>query len=139
MAQEKGGAGGPLEGRRRSLFGGGAGAALRDSWLAKNWQTLLVLGMIVLLAFFIRSYFVYGASVDNGNLFSGGSDSYYHQRVIDYVSSTGHHLVDDPALNYPFGMRNPRLPLYDWSCAVTGMIGSALTGTPVEAATSYVL
>jgi dolichyl-diphosphooligosaccharide--protein glycosyltransferase len=95
--------------------------------------------MIVFLAFFIRSYFVYSASVDNGFLVSGGSDSYYHMRVIDVVTSTGQHLVYDPLLNYPMGIRNERPPLYDWSVAVVGMFVSSVTGIATSTAVGYSL
>jgi len=89
--------------------------------VGKNWQTTFILVMIILLAFFVRAYFAWGPSVDNGYLVSGGSDSYYHETVIDHVVATGQHLVTDPMLNYPWGIRNERPPLYDWSVAVSGM------------------
>lgn len=126
-----------MKDRFRSV--GNLGNRLRDSWIGSNWNTLLVLVMIVFIAFFIRSYFVYSASVDNGFLVSGGSDSYYHMRVIDHVTDTGHHLVQDPLLNYPFGMRNARPPLYDWSVAVFGMFMSSITGMATSTAVGYSL
>ena len=101
---------------------------LSNSWIGRNWQTVLVLAMLVFLALFVRSYFAYSTSVDNGYLVSGGSDSYYHMRVIDHAVATGDHLVFDDMLNYPGGMRNPRPPLYDWSVAVFGMFLSTITG-----------
>jgi asparagine N-glycosylation enzyme membrane subunit Stt3 len=112
---------------------------LKGSWFAKNWQTTLVLIMILGLAFFIRVYFAYPLSVDNGFLVSGGSDSYYHMRVIDHVVSTGQHLVFDDMLNYPNGMRNARPPLYDWSVAVTGMGLNSVFGIPQDDAVGYSL
>lgn len=99
------------------------------SWIGRNWHTVIILATILLVAFFVRTYFGYSISVDNGFAVSGGSDSYYHERVIDYVMGTGEHLVYDPMLNYPGGMRNARPPLYDWSVAVTG---SFLTAFGVE-------
>ncbi len=114
-------------------------ADLNQSWLGKNWQIVVVLAFLVFLAFFIRSYFVYGLSLDNGYLVSGGSDSYYHERVIDYIVATGHHLTFDPMLNYPVSLINARPPLYDWSVAVSGMIWSSLTGAPVADGTGLSL
>ncbi|NLI74218.1 MAG: hypothetical protein GX369_05565, partial [Euryarchaeota archaeon] len=123
------------EGRSRGLalkerkpFRSGIRSRSKDTWIGRNWSTVLVLVAIILIALFVRSYFVYSTSVDNGFLVAGGSDSYYHQRVIDYVQDTGSHLVHDPLLNYPMGMRNPRPPIYDWSVAVTGQLISGLTG-----------
>ncbi|MCX6650095.1 MAG: carboxypeptidase regulatory-like domain-containing protein [Methanomassiliicoccales archaeon] len=104
---------------------------LSNSWIGRNWQTVLVLAMLVFLALFVRSYFAYSTSVDNGYLVSGGSDSYYHMRVINHAVATGDHLVYDNMLNYPWGMRNPRPPLYDWSVAVFGMVLSTLTGLAI--------
>ncbi|MBM4237805.1 MAG: hypothetical protein FJ151_04900, partial [Euryarchaeota archaeon] len=121
----------------RSL--GGIGSRLSDSWLGRNWHTLLILVMIVFIALFVRSYFGYSTSVENGFLVSGGSDSYYHQRVIDHVASTGTHLVQDPLLNYPWGMRNARPPLYDWSIAVIGMFFSSITGVATATAVGFSL
>ncbi|MEM3059157.1 MAG: STT3 domain-containing protein, partial [Methanomassiliicoccales archaeon] len=118
---------------------GGIRTNFSDSWLGKNWHTILVLFMVFLLAFFMRSYFGYSLSVDNGFLVSGGSDSYYHKRVIDHVTSTGQHLVLDPLLNYPIGMRNPRPPLYDWSIAVSGMLISSLSSVSLADAVGYSL
>ncbi|QLH74806.1 MAG: glycosyltransferase family 39 protein [Methanomassiliicoccales archaeon] len=111
---------------------------IKDSWVMRNWQTALVLVMVILLAFFVRAYFAYPLSVDNGFLVSGGSDSYYHQRVIDHVTGTGQHLVYDFELNYPFGMRNARPPLYDWSVAVSGLALKAL-GMSLEDGVGYSL
>jgi dolichyl-diphosphooligosaccharide--protein glycosyltransferase len=88
--------------------------------------------MMVFLALFVRSYFGYSTSVDNGYLVSGGSDSYYHMRVIDHVVATGDQLLFDDLLNYPNGMMNPRPPLYDWSVAVFGMFISTLTGMAIS-------
>jgi asparagine N-glycosylation enzyme membrane subunit Stt3 len=112
---------------------------LNQSWLARNWQTVVIVALLVFLAFFLRSYFVYGPSVDNGYLLSGGSDSYYHQRVIDYATSTGHHLTVDPLLNYPVSLVNARPPLYDWSVAVTGTMWATITGAPVADGTGLSL
>ncbi|MDD1769114.1 MAG: hypothetical protein LUQ55_03935, partial [Methanomassiliicoccales archaeon] len=138
MAGTEGGAAPlPMKDRFRSV--GNLGSRLRDSWIGTNWHTLLVVVMIIFIAFFIRTYFAYSISVDNGFLVSGGSDSYYHMRVIDHVTDTGHHLVIDPLLNYPGGMRNARPPLYDWSVAVFGMFMSSITGMATSTAVGYSL
>ncbi|MFA5311946.1 MAG: STT3 domain-containing protein [Methanomassiliicoccales archaeon] len=111
---------------------------LKNTWVVRNWQTTMILVMVILLAFFVRAYFAYPLSVDNGFLVSGGSDSYYHLRVINHVVDNGQHLVYDFSLNYPFGMRNARPPLYDWSVAVSGLTLNAL-GMSVDDAVGYSL
>ncbi|WP_081579967.1 carboxypeptidase regulatory-like domain-containing protein [Methanomassiliicoccus luminyensis] len=111
----------------------------KDTWLGRNWSTVLILVAIVLLALFVRSYFGFSTAVDNGFLVAGGSDSYYHQRVIDYVNSEGSHLVQDPALNYPFGMRNARPPMFDWSVAIGSQVLSGISGMAISDAAGYSL
>lgn len=99
------------------------------SWFKKNWSTILVLTLIFLLALFLRSYFAFDLALETGFVVSGGSDSYYHKRVIDYVVDTGHHLVGEPLLAYPFGSQaSGRPPLFDWSVAVSGIGLSPLFG-----------
>jgi asparagine N-glycosylation enzyme membrane subunit Stt3 len=138
MSPSEGGTGDPTV-KTRPGFVRAFRSNLNQSWLGRNWQTVVVLALLVFLAFFLRSYFAYGPSVDEGYLVSGGSDSYYHQRVIDYVAATGHHLTFDPMLNYPLSLINARPPLYDWSVAVTGMMWASITGAPVADGTGFSL
>ncbi|MFQ5910169.1 MAG: STT3 domain-containing protein, partial [Thermoplasmata archaeon] len=92
------------------------------TWLRKNWSTILALSFIFLLALFLRSYFAFELATETGFVVSGGSDAYYHKRVIDYVVDTGHHLVGEPLLAYPYGSpASGRPPLFDWSVAVSGI------------------
>ncbi len=93
-------------------------------WFSKNWITLSLLFGIFALAMFLRTYFGFGPATDPAFLVSGGSDSYYHKRIIDHVVDTGKHLVYDPLLGYPIGLRSGRPPLYDWSVAVIGIVFS---------------
>ena len=75
----------------------------------------VVLAVIVILGFFLRTYYVLGVSVQSNFGVSGGSDSFYHERVIQYIVSTGHQLIRDPLLNYPVGANDPRPPFFEWS------------------------
>jgi len=123
MARNRGADKGPPSTNKRSMAG--LRSRLQRSWFGRNWHIVVILVAILFIAFFVRVYFGYSISVDNGYLVSGGSDSYYHERVIDYVMTTGEHLVIDPMLNYPNEMRNARPPLYDWSVAVSASLLSA--------------
>ncbi len=125
--------------KERKPFRSGLRSRAQNTWLGRNWSTVLILVAIIFIALFVRSYFGYSTAVDNGFLVGGGSDSYYHQRVIDYVQDTGSHLVNDPLLNYPLGMRNARPPLYDWSVAVSGQLLSGISGMDIDTATGYAL
>jgi len=89
---------------------------------SKRYAPILIIALILLLALFLRSYYVYGLASDNGWLMSGGSDSYYYHRLIDNAATTGEHLHRDPMLNFPDGARNPRPPLYTFSVAVPAVI-----------------
>ena len=83
--------------------------------------TLLLVG-IMLFAFFVRTYFAWGISVEEGFSVSGGSDSYYHERIIEHIINTGHHLVNEPLLNYPLGVTNPRPPFFHWLTVAGGIV-----------------
>ena len=95
-------------------------------WFRANWSALLMLCFIFLLALFVRSYFAYEMSQENGYIVSGGSDSYYWRRIIDYATDTGRELYHDPLINFPDGIRNPRPPLYSMSVAVPAVLAQGL-------------
>ncbi|MEM2891539.1 MAG: STT3 domain-containing protein [Thermoplasmata archaeon] len=103
---------------RSELKGGDRRPGGFRSWLNANWATLVMLLFIFLLALFVRSYFAYEISVENGYIVSGGSDSYYWRRIIDYSVETGKQLFWDPLTAYPDGIRNPRPPLFSFSIVV---------------------
>jgi len=86
-----------------------------------HWPSLLGLLAIFVLALVLRTAFVYDSATDDGFRLTGGSDPYYHKRVVDHVQENGDHLVHDEMLNYPYGANNNRPPLFDWSIAITGL------------------
>ena len=95
-------------------------------WLDANWAAMVMLLFIFVLALFVRSYFAYDISQDNGYIVSGGSDSYYWRRIIDYSADTGKQLFWDPLTAYPDGIRNPRPPLFSMSVVVPSVIAQDL-------------
>jgi len=95
----------------------------------KDWPTVTALVGIFLLALFLRAFFGFDVATSDGFLLSGGSDSYYHKRVIDYVVATGQQPYIDYMLNYPIGLHSVRPPLYDWSVAVSGIAFSPVIGS----------
>lgn len=98
-----------------------------ESSLKKNWPIIVALIAIFFIALFLRTYFAYDLATQGGFILSGGSDSYYHKRIIDYVVNTGHHLHGEPLLNYPQGTKvTGRPPMYDWSVALIGIAFSPL-------------
>ncbi|OGS43172.1 MAG: hypothetical protein A3K76_05135 [Euryarchaeota archaeon RBG_13_57_23] len=88
------------------------------NWFAANWTTVFMLLLIFLLALFVRSYFGYETASENGYIWSGGSDSYYWGRILEYNAETGKQLYWDPLINYPDGIRNPRPPFFSFSIVV---------------------
>ena len=108
------------------------------TWIGKNWKVMAILVFIFCLALFVRSYYGVVPATEDGFILSGGSDSYYHNFVIDYASDTGDHHFWDDMLNYPLGTRNPRPPLYDWSVTLGGLALSPFFEDGQYEATFYV-
>jgi len=104
---------------------GDRGPSELKRWLAANWTTLFILALLFTVALFVRTYFGYDIASD-GYLVSGGSDSYYWQRIIDYSAETGKQLYWDPTINYPDGIRNPRPPFYSMSVVVPAVFAQGL-------------
>jgi asparagine N-glycosylation enzyme membrane subunit Stt3 len=102
------------------------GASGFGNWLRANWAAVFMLVFIFFLALFIRSYFAYSTAFGNGDLVSGGSDSYYWQRIINYNANTGKNFYWDPLINFPDGIRNPRPPMYSFSVAVPSVLAEDL-------------
>ena len=88
----------------------------------------VILALTVLFALFIRLYWGIGPSIANGYAVSGGSDSYYHERIISYILSHHQQLLKDPMLNYPLGAINPRPPLFHWAIVMLGYVFSPFIG-----------
>ncbi|MDG1544379.1 MAG: carboxypeptidase regulatory-like domain-containing protein [archaeon] len=86
-----------------------------------NWTTVLALVAIFIFSLYIRTAWTIEPATEDGFQLTGGSDPYYHKRVVDHVADTGEHLERDPMLNYPYGANNNRPPLFDWSIAIVGL------------------
>ena len=101
-----------------------------DGWWARHGWTVLVLLTAFSITFLVRTLWnlplfeQYGPTY----FFAGGSDSFYHWRVSDYIMLNHHNLVRDPLLKYPGGAINPREPLFDWMNAVFGIVFAPLFG-----------
>ncbi len=93
-----------------------------------NWKTVGILVMFVALALFIRAYFAWEPSVTEDFSVSGGSDSYYYERLIDYFVENHHYLRYDPMLNYPLGAANPRRPFFVVSTVAMGYLAYPVFG-----------
>ena len=105
-----------------------------DHWLKKNASTLVALLMIFGLALFLRTFFVYGVTVPD-RLYTGGSDSFYWDRIIRYGYETGDQITTDCQLNYPSCLVNPRPPMFAWFSLLSGWLISPAFATPWDAIT----
>ena len=95
---------------------------LKSSKISKvNWTTVIALVAIFIFSLYIRTAWTIEPATEDGFQLTGGSDPYYHKRVVDYVAENGEHLERDPMLNYPYGANNNRPPLFDWSIAIIGL------------------
>ena len=111
---------------------GGAPTEFRK-WIGANWSVLATLIFIFLIALFVRSYFAFDLSSENDFIVSGGSDSYYWRRIIDYHVETGDSMYWDPLINFPDGIRNPRPPFYSMSVALPAVVAEGLFDTMSDA------
>ena len=104
-------------------------SGLSEWWSRHGWTVSILLAAFV-MAFSVRSIFAYPLLDHFGNLYvyAGGSDSYYHSRVMQYIITNHVTLVRDPLLNYPTGAINPREPLFDWMNAIFGVAFAPLFG-----------
>jgi dolichyl-diphosphooligosaccharide--protein glycosyltransferase len=107
----------------------------RTGWVMEAERTLLrrvspalVLAGVFAVALFIRAFFAYELAIRDF-LVSGGSDAFYFGWILDNIVTTGRHLLQDPMLNFPVGMLNPRPPIYAWSVALVGMLVGNLQGS----------
>jgi len=114
---------------------------LSEMTVSVHTKTFFILVIIFLLALFLRGYYGYEPATKYGApyLYSGGSDSYYHQRAIEYSLDYHRYLNWDPMLNYPIGFPNPRAPLFDSSVAVWGEILAPFFNGDAFTSASFIL
>ncbi len=104
-------------------------------WKKHGWTAVLLLSAFG-IALLIRSVWMAPIIEQFGalNVYGGGSDSFYHSRVMTYIILNHHNLVSDPLLHYPFSAVNPREPLFDWMNAIFGILFARFFGgNPVVA------
>ncbi|MGI0150643.1 MAG: hypothetical protein ACREC5_01740, partial [Thermoplasmata archaeon] len=93
-------------------------------WWREHGLTVVILLAAFSLAIVVRSLWAYSIFQQWGSLYvyGGGSDSFYHSRVMVYIIQNHTNLIRDYGLHYPVGEINPREPLFDWSNAVFGIL-----------------
>jgi asparagine N-glycosylation enzyme membrane subunit Stt3 len=98
-------------------------------WRRHGWTVAILLSAFG-VSFAIRTIWAYPVIAQYGPLYTyaGGSDSYYHSRVMSYIILNHTNLVHDPLLHFPLGSTNPREPLFDWMNAILGMVFAPFFG-----------
>jgi dolichyl-diphosphooligosaccharide--protein glycosyltransferase len=99
-------------------------------WWQRHGLAVLILLVAASISFILRTIYAYEL-IQQCNIlycFAGGSDSFYHARVMTYIIQNHSNLIKDSLLNYPLGINNPREPLFDWMNAVLGIIFAPLFG-----------
>jgi dolichyl-phosphooligosaccharide-protein glycotransferase len=98
-------------------------------WHRHGWTVALLLTAFS-FSFAIRSIWAYPIVAQWGPLFTyaGGSDSFYHSRVMTYIIQNHQNLIHDPMLKFPVGAINPREPLFDWMNAILGLLFAPFFG-----------
>ncbi len=105
---------------------GPSGGADRESgtgWLQNHCA--IAVCIVAILAFVLRTVFVYGVSAGSDFALSGGSDAQYHLHVVESILDGSFIFGSDAAINYPIGGLNVNPPLYDMIAAAIGAISSA--------------
>ncbi len=107
-----------------------------SSWWRRHGWTVGLLLLAFGIAFTIRTVWTWPVLARWGALYTyaGGSDSYYHSRVMTYIIETHTNLVYDPMLKFPVGAINPREPLFDWMNAILGLLFAPFFGGGVNGA-----
>jgi len=109
-------------------------------WHRHGWTVAILLSAFG-VAFAIRTIWAYPVVAQFGPLYTygGGSDSYYHSRVMQWIIGTHRNLIFDPMLNFPVGAINPREPLFDWMNAILGIVFAPLFGGNAVTAGAWAL
>ncbi len=109
-------------------------------WSRYGWTTTLLLAAFG-LAFLVRTIFTLSVFEQYGWLYvyGGGSDSYYHWRVTEFILTNHRNLIHDPLLKYPLGALNPREPLFDWMNAILGLLFAPIFGGNATNAAAFIL
>ncbi len=99
-------------------------------WWRRHGWTVALLFTAFGLTFALRSIWAYPIVAQWGPVFTyaGGSDSFYHSRVMEYIILNHRNLIHDPLLKFPFGAINPREPLFDWMNAILGTLFAPFFG-----------
>lgn len=113
----------------------------QPSWWRRHATTVTLLLVAAAISFILRVLWSYNL-IDTCNIaycYAGGSDSFYHSRVMTWIITNHNNLVRDPLLNYPVGAINPREPLFDWMNAIFGMLLAPFFGGNANLAGMWVL
>ncbi len=112
-----------------------------SEWWRRHGWTIGLLLTAFGIAMALRTIWQYPVVAKWGWLYTyaGGSDSYYHSRVMTYIIETHTNLRHDPMLKFPVGATNPREPLFDWMNAILGIVFAPFFGGNANNAGAFFL
>ncbi|HKV90326.1 MAG TPA: carboxypeptidase regulatory-like domain-containing protein, partial [Thermoplasmata archaeon] len=112
-----------------------------SGWWRRHGWTVAILLSAFSISFLIRTLYIVPLVQQWGPLylFAGGSDSFYHYRVAEWITLNHTNLGVDKMLRYTIGAVNPREPLFDWMNAVLGIVFAPVLGVPPATAASFFL
>lgn len=110
-------------------------------WWRRHGLVVFLLALAASISLILRVLYSYQliSTCDVYYCFAGGSDSFYHARVMQYIITYHTNLIHDAALNYPLGYTNPREPLFDWMNAIFGILLAPFFGGNAVQAGMWVL
>ncbi len=110
-------------------------------WWRRHGLVVFLLALAASISLLLRVLYSYQliSACDVYYCFAGGSDSFYHARVMQYIITYHANLIHDAALNYPLGYTNPREPLFDWMNAIFGILLAPFFGGNAVQAGMWVL
>ncbi len=104
--------------------------SVEPGWWRRHAWTIALLLSAFGIALLIRTVFMAPLILQFGPLYlyGGGSDSFYHSRVMESIIGNHANLVKDSLLRYPTGAVNPREPLFDWMNGIAGILFAPFFG-----------
>ena len=87
----------------RTESGDGKESFVSSMAIKKNWRPILVMGVIMFLAAFVRVFFAYGVSAGSDFALSGGTVSSNNLLALDNLMSDGLVTFVNESLYYPYG------------------------------------
>lgn len=115
--------------------GGSSHKGNSTEWSGRMY--VLSLCVTVIVAFLLRTVFVYSIYSGNNFALSGGHSAQYHLHIVECILD-GSYSVVDPTVNYPIGGLDIYPPMMDFIAAGIAFILSSMGFGNIEAASAAI-